>query len=122
MGLLSIITEIQKDQLKTNVPNFSSGDIVRVGILIRERNKQRIQSYLGTVIAQHRAGSNSTITVRRVFHGVYIEQVFLVHSKSIEHIEILRHSKVRRAKLYYLRNLKGKATRLRERYIKSISI
>ena len=86
--------------------------------MIQEGNKQRVQTYQGTLIAQHRRNRNSTITIRRIFQGVGIERVFLIHSTSIQKIEILRCSKVRRAKLYYLRARKGKATRLRERFVK----
>jgi len=90
------------------------GDTVNVGVLIEEGKKQRIQFYQGTLISYHRANRNSTITIRRIFQGVGVERVFLIHSKIIKDIEVLRHAKVRRAKLYYLRKLKGKATRLKE--------
>lgn len=118
MSLYQLLEKVQNQQLKPNVPVFNFGDTVRVGVLIQEGNKERVQTYQGTLIAQHRAHRNSTITIRRIFQGVGIERVFMVHSNSIQNIEILRCSKVRRAKLYYLRDRKGKATRLRERFVK----
>jgi large subunit ribosomal protein L19 len=110
-----MIKEIRQKQLKAHLPVFGSGDTVRVGLLIREGNKERIQTYQGVVIAYHRSIKNSAIVVRRVFQGVGVERTFLVHSPSIRYITVLRGAKVRRAKLYYIRRLKGKAARLRDR-------
>lgn len=112
--------KIQQKQLKDDLPIFSLGDAVRVGVLIQEANRQRVQIYQGVLISQHRSFRNSTITVRRVFQGVGVERVFFVHSSSIQFIEIRRHAKVCRSKLYYLRNIKGKAARLRERLVKNL--
>jgi large subunit ribosomal protein L19 len=112
------IEDIQKKHLKLDLPTLRLGDTVSVGVLIQEGKKQRVQIYQGTLIAYHRSGRNSTITVRRIFQGIGVERIFLVHSKTIKYIKILRHAKVRRAKLYYLRKLKGKATRLREVFTK----
>jgi large subunit ribosomal protein L19 len=116
-----LIKEIRQKYLKTYIPPLRMGDTVNVGVLIQEGKKQRTQSYQGTLIAQHKAFRNSTITIRRIFQGVGVERVFLIHSRTVQHIKVLRHAKVRRAKLYYLRNLKGKATRLREIFSKSLN-
>ena len=112
-----IVEKIELDQLKSELPVISIGDTVKVGVLIQEGNKQRVQPYEGTVIAQHRAGMNSTITVRRIFQGVGVERVFTLHSPSLKNIEITRRAKVRKAKLYYLRDRVGKATRLKQKNI-----
>jgi large subunit ribosomal protein L19 len=120
MDFNRLTKKIQKKQLKNDVPIFSLGDAVCVGVLIKEASRQRIQIYQGVLISQHRALRNSTITIRRVFQGIGVERVFFVHSSSIQFIEIRRHAKVCRSKLYYLRNIKGKAARLRERITKSL--
>lgn len=99
-------------QKKENLPKISVGDTVRVGVYIQEGNKQRVQPYEGTVISQHKAGVNTTITVRRIFQGVGVERVFGMYSPSLHSIQLLRRAKVRRAKLYYLRERVGKGTRL----------
>ena len=115
MKLQILISKLETKQIKTNFPNISVGDTVKVGVLIQEGNKERIQPYQGTVIAQHRAGMNTTITVRRIFQGIGVERVFTIHSPCVKEIEIIRRAKVRRSKLYYLRDRSGKATRLKER-------
>lgn len=116
MKLSTVLSQIQTKQLKENVPTIGIGDIIRVGILIQEGDKKRVQNFEGTVIAKHNAGLRSNITVRKTFQGVGVERVFPVHSPIIKTIEILRRSKVRRAKLFYLRQRIGKATRLKERF------
>jgi large subunit ribosomal protein L19 len=118
MNTIKLINKIQEHQLKSELPVLNLGTTVRIGNIIQEGNKKRVQVYQGLVIAQHRAHQNSTITVRRLFQGVGVERVFLTHSPAIQYIEVLRYAKVRRAKLYYLRNVKGKAMRLRERMVK----
>ena len=90
------------------------GDTVKVGVKIIEGNKERIQSYEGTIIAKKNSSINTTITVRKIFQAIGIERIFLVHSPKVDSITVIRSSKVRRSKLYYLRNLKGKASRLRQ--------
>jgi large subunit ribosomal protein L19 len=115
MNCLQRILEIQKKQTKHNLPYYAVGDTVCLRLTIQEGIKQRIQVYQGVLIAKKTNGVNSTLLVRRVFQGIGIERVFLVHSPLIRSIQILRSTKVRRAKLYYLRELKGKAARLRER-------
>ncbi|NEO05024.1 50S ribosomal protein L19, partial [Moorena sp. SIO3I8] len=93
---------------------------VRVGVRIKEGNKERIQPYEGTVIAMRNGGINETITVRRIFQGVGVERVFLLHSPKIANIKVVRRGKVRRAKLYYLRDRVGKATRIKQRFDRSL--
>jgi elongation factor Tu len=115
MCLHPIIGSVRQHQLNQNLPKLSPGDTVRIALLIQEEKKQRVQFYQGVLISQHRSGVRTTITIRRVFQGFGIERVFFLHSPLLKKIEIIRRSKVRRAKLYYLRNLKGKAARLRER-------
>jgi len=111
-----IINNLQDQFLKEDVPNVQIGDNVKIGVRIIEGNKERTQFYEGTVIAKKNSSINTTITVRKVLQGIGIERVFLIHSPKVDSIQILRSSKVRRAKLYYLRNLRGKATRLKQRF------
>ena len=110
-----IIREIEAAQLKAEVPAFETGDTVRVYGKIKEGNRERIQVFEGTVIARKGSGVGETFTVRRVSYGVGVERTFPLHSPRIEKIEVARRGIVRRAKLYYLRNLTGKAARIRER-------
>nr|YP_004222048.1 ribosomal protein L19 [Coccomyxa subellipsoidea C-169]ADV29896.1 ribosomal protein L19 [Coccomyxa subellipsoidea C-169] len=112
MKLRELVEAVEAKFVKQDLPEISIGDTVKVGILIQEGNKERVQPYEGTVIAQHRAGVHTTVTVRRVFQGVGVERVFVIHSPLIKNIEILRRAKVRKAKLYYLRDRIGKGTRL----------
>lgn len=112
MKMKLLVEAVESRFIKQDLPTISIGDTVKIGIFIQEGNKQRVQPYQGTVIAKHRAGVSTTVTVRRVFQGVGVERVFAVHSPSIQSIDILRRSKVRRAKLYYLRERVGKGTRL----------
>jgi elongation factor Tu len=121
MRFNEIINKIQRQQRTPNLPVLCLGDTVRVGVLIEEANKQRVQVYQGTLISKRQAGTDTTIIVRRIFHGVGIERVFFLHSPLIQYIKVLRRAKVRRAKLYYLRHLKGKAVRLKERFVKFLN-
>ncbi len=116
MKLQQVVKNIEKNYLKHDLPIICIGDTVKIGLVIQEGNKQRIQPYEGTIIAQHRAGINTTITVRRIFQNIGVERVFTVHSPWIQNIEIIRRAKVRKAKLYYLRTRVGKSTRLKERF------
>ncbi len=116
MKLQQLIYEIESQQFKSDLPTIFVGDTVRVGVTIQEGNKKRIQPYEGTVIAQHRAGINTTITVRRIFQGIGVERIFPIHSSCIQEVKVLRRAKVRKAKLYYLKNRVGKATRLKEKF------
>ncbi|MDX2270781.1 MAG: 50S ribosomal protein L19 [Cyanobacteriota bacterium] len=116
MNAQEIIRSIEAEQMKSNLPDIQIGDQVKVGVRIQEGGKERIQIYEGTVIAARHSSSNRTITVRKVFQGIGVERVFLVHSPRVESIEIVRRGKVRRAKLFYLRDRVGKATRIKQRY------
>ncbi|MCS6782102.1 MAG: 50S ribosomal protein L19 [Gloeomargarita sp. SKYBB_i_bin120] len=116
MNAQAIIRSIEAEYLKSDVPQIDVGDTVRVGVVIQEGGKERVQPYEGVVIARRGTGVNLSITVRRTFQGVGVERVFLVHSPRIASIEVLRKSVVRRAKLYYLRKRVGKATRLKQRF------
>ncbi len=116
MNAQEIIASIEAEQLKDDIPVIHVGDTVRVGVRIREGGKERVQPYEGTVIAMRNGGVNETITVRRIFQGVGVERVFLLHSPRVADIKVLRRGKARRAKLYYLRDRVGKATRLKQRF------
>lgn len=111
-----LIDSLESQYLKTELPIVSVGDSVRIGILIQEGNKQRTQFSEGVIICKKNSGLNTTITLRKVLQGVGVEKVYLLHSPRIQQITILRQSKVRRSKLYYLRALSGKATRLKQRF------
>ncbi len=110
-----VINGIEKGQLKENLPAINPGDTVKVFVKIVEGGKERVQGYEGVVIKRRGSGINATFTVRRVFQGVGVERTFLVHSPRLDRIEVLRRGIVRRAKLYYLRGLTGKATRIKEK-------
>jgi large subunit ribosomal protein L19 len=111
-----LIKEIEDAHINVNLPDIHVGDTIRMGLLIQEGNKERIQSAEGVVIAKHNAHLNTTITLRKIMQGVGVERVYLINSPRIKTIEIIRRSKVRRAKLYYLRDRSGKATRLKQRF------
>ena len=116
MNAQEIIRSIEAEQLKSNLPDIYVWDTVRVGVIIQEGGKERTQPYEGVVFAMRNGGINETITVRRIFQGVGVERVFLLHSPRIESVKVLRRGKVRRAKLYYLRDRVGKATRVKQRF------
>lgn len=105
---------ISNSSMKENVPEFNVGDTVKVHVQIKEGEKSRIQIFEGTVIAKKHGGISETFTVRRVSHGCGIERVFPVHSPAVDKVEVIRHGKVRRAKLYYLRDRVGKAAKVKE--------
>lgn len=106
---------IENTQLRDNIPAFEAGDNVKVHVRIKEGNKERIQVFEGVVIAKKHGGSRETITVRKVSFGVGVERIFPLHGTVIDHIDVTRRGKVRRAKLYYLRDLRGKAARIKEK-------
>lgn len=114
--LKQLVQSIQNTYLKPELPEIRVGDMVRIGVSIQEGDKQRIQPFEGTVIAEHKAGINSTFTVRKTLQGVGVERVFPLHGPCIASIHILRRAQVSRSKLYYLRNRTGKATRLQEKF------
>jgi large subunit ribosomal protein L19 len=120
MNAQEIIRSIEAEQLKSNLPQIYVGDTVRVGVIIQEGGKERTQPYEGVVIAMRNGGINETITVRKIFQNIGVERVFLLHSPRIESIKVLRRGKVRRAKLYYLRDRVGKATRIKQRFDRSL--
>jgi large subunit ribosomal protein L19 len=109
-----LINELTKEQLKTDLPEFKAGDTVRVHVRIVEGSRERIQVFEGVVIKRRGGGISETFTVRKISYGVGVERTFPVHTPKIEKIEVTRRGRVRRAKLYYLRNLRGKAARIRE--------
>lgn len=110
-----LMQSVEQPQLKENPPSFGSGDTVRVHLRIVEGNRERVQVFEGVVMRLRHGGVSRTFTVRRVTHGVGVERTFLLHSPRVEKVEVVRHGKVRRAQLYYLRGLVGKAARLKER-------
>lgn len=110
-----IIEAVEREQLRTDIPDFRPGDTVRVHVKVVEGNRERIQVFEGVVISRSGGGLRETFTVRRVSYGVGVERTFPLHSPRLEKIELMRQGKVRRAKLYYLRNLTGKAARIKER-------
>ena len=112
----NIINEFQNQYLKKSLPNIEVGDNIKVGVKIIEGNKERVQFYEGTVIAIKKTSINKTITVRKVLQGIGVERIFLIHSPKIASLTVLKSSRVRRSKLYYLRNRKGKASRLKQRF------
>ena len=110
----NIITEITKDQLRTDLPTFRPGDTVRVHVKVVEGTRERIQVYEGVVISRRGGGISESFTVRKISYGVGVERTFPVHTPKIAQLEVTRRGKVRRAKLYYLRDLRGKAARIKE--------
>ena len=106
---------VEKTQLKENIPSFQPGDTLRVHVRIKEGNKERLQAFEGVCIARKHGGARETVTVRKVSFGVGVERIFPLHSTVIDHIDVIRRGRVRRAKLYYLRELRGKAARIKER-------
>ena len=110
-----IIAELEQEQLKDDIPDFSPGDTVIVQVRVKEGNRERLQAYEGVVIAKRNRGLNSAFTVRKISHGEGVERVFQTHSPAVAGISIKRRGDVRRAKLYYLRDLSGKAARIKEK-------
>ena len=113
---MNIIQALEQEQLRSDSPEFRPGDTVKVHAKIVEGTRERIQVFEGLVIARQGSGVREMFTVRRISYGVGVERMFLVHSPRIEKIEVTRRGRVRRAKLYYLRNLTGKAARIKERH------
>ncbi len=112
----NLIKEFENEQLKKELPEIYVGDTVKVGVKITEGNKERVQPYEGVVIAKRHGGINETITVRRIFQGIGVERVFMLHSPQVASLKVERRGKVRRAKLFYLRDRVGKATRVKQRF------
>ncbi|EFD93691.1 50S ribosomal protein L19 [Megasphaera lornae] len=112
---MNIISVLEQEQLRQDIPAFRPGDTVKVHVKVVEGNRERIQVFEGVVIGRQNGGVRETFTVRRISYGVGVERTFLVHSPRLAKIEVVRHGVVRRAKLHYLRGLTGKAARIRER-------
>ncbi|MFO7246077.1 MAG: 50S ribosomal protein L19 [Thermaerobacter sp.] len=112
---MDLIRMIEREQMKEDVPDFGPGDTVRVHVKVKEGNRERIQVFEGVVIARKGGGLDETFTVRRVSYGVGVERVFPIHAPVVDRIEVVRRGRVRRAKLYFLRNLRGKAARIKEK-------
>ena len=110
-----LIRQIEAEQLKSDIPQFNVGDTVRVYAKVVEGSKERIQMFEGTVIAKRGSGVAETFTVRRVAYGVGVERVFPLHSPNVKDVQVIRYGKVRRSKLYYLRDRVGKAAKVKER-------
>ena len=113
----NIIEQIEREQMRTDIPDFGPGDSVKVHVKIREGEKERIQVFQGVVISKKKGLADATFTVRKVSYGIGVERIFPLHSPLVNKIEIVAHGKVRRSKIYYLRKLKGKAARIKERRI-----
>ena len=109
------IKQLEKEMMRLDLPHFIPGDTVKVHVKIKEGEKERIQAFQGVVISKRKGTSNASFTVRKVSYGVGVERIFPLHSPIIDHIEVITRSRVRRAKIYYLRKLRGKAARIRER-------
>ena len=116
LSLSNLINEFESEQLKKQLPEIYVGDTVKVGVKITEGNKERVQPYEGVVIAKRHGGLNQTITIRRIFQGIGVERVFMLHSPQVASLKVERRGKVRRAKLFYLRDRVGKATRVKQRF------
>lgn len=110
-----LLQEVEQEQLRDDIPDFSPGDTVRVLYLVREGDKERVQAFEGTCLTRRGGGVNETFTVRKISSGVGVERIFPVHAPTIKGIEVVREGRVRRAKLYYLRNRRGKTARIQEK-------
>ena len=109
-----IIRSIEQAQLRSDLPSFNVGDTIRVWVKVVEGSRERLQAFEGPVIAKRNGGVRETFTVRRVSYGIGVERTFPIHSPRVDHVEVIRRGKVRRAKLYYLRSLQGKAAKIKE--------
>jgi large subunit ribosomal protein L19 len=112
---MDVLQEVTRDQLRADLPDFAPGDTMRVNVRVREGDKERIQAFEGVCIARKGGGISETFTVRKISSGIGVERVFPLHSPSLESVTVVRRGRVRRAKLYYLRALRGKAARIKER-------
>lgn len=112
-----IIRSLEREQLREDLPRFDIGDTIRVFVKVVEGSRERLQAFEGTVIARRNGSIRETFTVRRVSYGIGVERTFPLHSPRVDHIEVIRRGRVRRAKLYYLRGLSGKAAKIKERKV-----
>ena len=113
--MMNKIEQLEKEQMRLDHPDFGPGDNVKVHVKIKEGEKERIQVFQGVVISKRKGGTNATFTVRKVSYGVGVERIFPLHSPALDKIEVVTRGRVRRAKIYYLRKLRGKAARIKER-------
>ena len=113
--MANIIDELQREQLRTDIPQFNVGDTLRVHVKVTEGNRERVQAFEGVCMRYRKGGSLTKFAVRKISHGIGVERDFLLHSPQLDRIEVLRRGKVRRAQLYYLRGLVGKAARIKEK-------
>ena len=113
--IMNRLDVVEKTQLRENIPAFQPGDTVKVHVRIKEGNKERLQVFEGVCIARKHGGARESVTVRKVSFGVGVERIFPLHATIVDHIDVVRRGKVRRAKLYYLRDLRGKAARIKEK-------
>jgi len=114
---MNILDQLEKEQMRTDLPAFRTGDTLRVHVRIREADKERIQVFEGVVIKKKKGGARASFTVRKISYGVGVERIFPLHSPVIDTIEVVQRGKVRRSRLYYLRGLKGKAARIKEKKV-----
>jgi large subunit ribosomal protein L19 len=112
---MNIIENLEKEQMRLDIPDFKAGDTVKVHARIKEGDKERIQVFQGAVIRRRKGTTGATFTVRKISYGIGVERIFPLHSPSIDKIEIVSRGKVRQGRLYYLRNLRGKAARIKEK-------
>lgn len=115
--MVDVIEVLEKEQMRTDVPDFEPGDTVKVHARIKEGDKERIQVFQGVVLRKRKGNTGATFTVRKVSYGIGVERVFPLHSPNIEKIEVVTKGRVRRSRLYYLRGLKGKAAKIKEKRI-----
>jgi large subunit ribosomal protein L19 len=113
---MNLLQAVEGRYLKTNLPAFRAGDTVRVNVKIKEGNKERVQAFEGVCLRRHNAGARSTFTVRKVSSHIGVERTFPLHSPTIDGIEVVREGRVRQARIYYIRNLRGKAARIKARH------
>jgi large subunit ribosomal protein L19 len=112
---MNMLDQLEREQMRTDLPAFKPGDTLRVHVRIREADKERIQVFEGIVIKKKKGGSRASFTIRKTSYGVGVERIFPLHSPVIDTIEVVQRGKVRRSRLYYLRELKGKAARIKEK-------
>jgi len=113
--MMEKLKRLQNEMMRLDLPDFAPGDTVKVNVKIKEGEKERIQAFQGVVISKRKGATNATFTVRKVSYGVGVERIFPMHSPVIDNIEVVTRGRVRRAKIYYLRKLRGKAARIKER-------
>jgi large subunit ribosomal protein L19 len=118
---MDVVTLLEKEQMRADLPEFRTGDQIRVHVKIKEGEKERIQVFEGVVIRKHNGNTGATFTVRKVSYGVGVERIFPLHAPAIDRIDLVSHGKVRQSRLYYLRKLKGKAARIKERRVSANS-